>query len=150
MRAQHDRAARLQGNQDLIDGRRSGIRRRHDGGDDAERLGNLDDAFLVVACDDADGLHRTDEAEDLLRREQILLDLVSHDPVAGLVDGQLGKGTRLIGRRGRHGVDDGVDAFLGELGELEPRLLRAPCESACFGDRGEIAVRVRGGCFCHH
>ena len=53
MRAEDDRAARLDGDQDLVDGRRRRVRRGHDGRDHAERLGDLDDAAVLVAGDDA-------------------------------------------------------------------------------------------------
>ena len=90
--------------------------------------------------DDADRLHRPDELVDLLRREEVLLDLVFDDAVAGFLDGQPRERLRLRGRGGRHRVDDRVDLLLAELGELEPRLLGAPRERARFGDRREIAV----------
>ena len=67
VRAQHDRAAGLDRNQDLVDRRRRGVGRRDDGGDDAERFRDLDDADVVVPRDDADRFHRPDEVVDLLR-----------------------------------------------------------------------------------
>ena len=66
MRAEHDGAARLEGNEDLVDGCRCRIRRWNDGRYDAERFGDFDDAPILVASDDADGLHRPDEPIDLL------------------------------------------------------------------------------------
>ena len=91
MRADDDGAARLQRDQHLIDrgGRRVG--RRDDGRDDAERLGDLDDLPILDAVDHADGLHRPDELVDLSGGEQVLLDLVGDDAVAGLLDGQAGQ-----------------------------------------------------------
>ena len=99
---------------------------------------------VFVARDDADGLHRPDELVDALGGEQVLLDLVGDDAVAGFLDGEPRE--RLGLRRGGRGhrVDDGVDLLLGELGELEPCLLRAPRERARFGDRGEIAIDCEG------
>ena len=94
----------------------------------------------LVPRDDADGLHRPDELVDLLRREEVLLDLVFDDAVAGFLDGEPRErfGVR---RRGRgHRVDDGVDVLLAEFRELEPRLLGAARERARFGDRREIAI----------
>jgi hypothetical protein len=64
--------------------------------DHAERLRDLDDAAILVARDDADGLHRPDEAVHLLRREEVLLDLVVDDAVAGFFDGKPGE---QLGRR---------------------------------------------------
>ena len=76
-----------------------------------------------MPADDADRLHRPDELVDLLGREQVLLDLVGDDAVAGLLDRQARERLRL--RRGGcgHRVDDGVDLFLRELGELRLGLL---------------------------
>ena len=112
MRTENDHAASLDGDEDLVNGRRRRIGRRDDGRDDAERLGDLDDARRLVPRDDADGLHRPDEAVDLLRAEEVLLYLVGDDAVAGLVDRQPRKGFGL--RRGRRGhrIDDRVDLFL--------------------------------------
>ena len=56
--------------------------------------GDLDDAPIVVPGDDADGLHRPDEVVDLLRAEQVLLNLVCDDAVAGFLDGEPGKRLR--------------------------------------------------------
>ena len=61
---------------------------------------------VVVAGDHADGLHRPDESVDLLGGEEVLLNLVGDDAVAGFFDGQAGERLGLR-RRGRgHGVDD--------------------------------------------
>ena len=98
---------------------------------------------VFVARDDADRLHRPDEVVDLLRSEEVLLNLVGDDAVAGFFDGEPRErfGLRRGGRG--HRVDDGVDAFLAELGELEPRLLGAARERARLGDRGQIAIGLR-------
>ena len=143
MRTQHDRASRLDGNQDLVDRRRGRVGRRDDGSDDAERLGNFDHAPVVVARNHADGFHRTDEAVHLLRGKKVLLDLVGDDPVAGFLDRQPGEGLGLSRRRVGHRVDDGVDALLAEFRQLEPRLLGPPRHGARFGDGGEIPIGWR-------
>src|SRR4029079_14933980 len=83
MRADHDGAARLQRDEDLVDRRGRRVRRRDDGADDAERLRDLDDLAILEAADDADRLHRTDELVALLGGEEVLLDLVGDDAVAG-------------------------------------------------------------------
>jgi hypothetical protein len=80
---------------------------------------------------DADGAHRLDELVDTLRGEEVLLDLVGLDAVAGLVDGHLGQraGLRRDGRR--HRGHDGVDPFLRQLGKRSTSVpwRRAPaCE----------------------
>ena len=98
---------------------------------------------VLVAGDDADRLHRPDEVVDLLRGEEVLLNLVVDDAVAGLLDGEPGEGLGLRRGGGGHRVDDGVDLFLAELGELEPGLLGAAREGARLGDRGEVAVGLR-------
>ena len=93
-----------------------------------------------MARDDADRLHRPDEVVDLLRAEEVLLDLVGDDAVAGFFDGEPGERFGLRRRGGGHRVDDGVDALLAELGQLEPGLLGAPRQRAGLGDGGEIAI----------
>ena len=101
MRAEHDGAARLERDQDLVDGRGRRVGGRHDGGHDAEGLGDLDDLLVLDPVDDADGAHRPDELEHALRGEQVLLDLVGFDAVAGFLDGHLRQrtGVRRDGRR---------------------------------------------------
>ena len=99
---------------------------------------------VVVAGDDADRLHRLDELVDLLGREEILLNLVGDDPVAGFLDGEARERFGLRRGGGGHRVDDRVDLFLVELGELEPGLLRAAGERARFGDGREIAIGLAG------
>ena len=91
VRAEHDGASRFDGNQDLVDRRRRRVGGRDDGGDDAERLGDFDDALVIVPRDHADRFHRADEVVDLLRAEEVLLDLVGDEPVAGFLDGQPGE-----------------------------------------------------------
>ena len=150
VRAEDDRAARLERDQDLVDGGRRRVGRRNDGRDDAERLGDLDDPPIVVPRDDADGLHRPDELVDLLRAEQVLLNLVFDDAVAGFFDGEPREGFGLRRGRGGHRVDDGVDLLLAEFGELEPGLLGAARERARFGDRCEIAIGLRRACGFSH
>ena len=151
--AEDDRAARLDGDQNLVDGRGRRVGRRHDGGDDAERLGDLDDLPVFDAIDDADRAHRPDEAVHALGREQVLLDLVGDHAEAGLLDGEARQRLRLRRHRRGHGVDDGVDAFLGELGELGLRLPRTAGELAGLLDGGEIAIGAPGGShvgLCRH
>ena len=95
--------------------------------------------------DDADRLHRPDEVVDLLRGEEVLLDLVGDDAVAGFLVRQPGErlGLRRDGRR--HGVDDRVDLLLGQLGERRRGLFGAPRERAGFADRGEVAIGLGRG-----
>src|SRR5262245_11125260 len=99
--------------------------------------------------DDADRLHRPDEVVDLLRAEQILLNLVFDDAVASLFYGEPRE--HLRGRRGcgRHRVDDRIDAFLAELGKLEPRLFRAARERSSLGDRCEVTIGLWRSGFSH-
>ena len=144
MRTEDDRAARLQRDEDLVDRRRRRVGRRDNRGDDAEGLGDLDHSAVVVPCDDPDGLHRADEVVDLLRAEQVLLNLVFDDAVGGFLDGEARERLRLRRGGGGHRIDDRVDARLIELGELEPRLLRSAGERTCLGNRREIAIGLRG------
>ena len=145
MRADDDGAARLERNQDLVDGGRGRVRGRHDRRDDAERLGDLDDLPILDPPDDPDRLHRADEAVDLVGGEEVLLDLVGDDAVARFLVRQAGE--RLgLGRGGLgHGIDDGVDLFLGELGEETRGLLRAAREGARFVNRGQVAIGLGRG-----
>src|SRR5581483_9032294 len=137
------RTTRLESDQDLVNGRGGGVGRRNDRGDNAERLGDLDHPPVFVPGDDADRAHRPDEAIDLVGGEEVLLDLVLDDAVARLLDGKPREPLRLGRRRRGHRIDNCVDLFLAELGELHPRLLGTAGERARLGDRGEIAVGLR-------
>ena len=110
---------------------------------DAERLRDFDDLAVLESLHDTDGLHRPDELVNLLRREQILLDLVGDDAETGFLAGKTGErfGIRRHGRS--HGVDDGVDLRLGELRENRRRHLRPTRQGARFVDGREVAI---GGC----
>ena len=106
VRADDDRTAGLQRDEDLIYSRRRRVRGRDDRGDDAEGFGDLDDFAVLESVDDADRLHRPDELVHLTRAEEVFLNLVFDDPVARLFDGQpcerLGVGRDGLG----HGADD--------------------------------------------
>ena len=71
-------------------------------------------------------------------------DLVGDDAEARLFDGEARErlGLRRHGRG--HGIDDGVDLGLRELGEDELRVFRAARERARFGNGSEIFVGLRG------
>ena len=95
--------------------------------------------------DDADGFHRPDEVVDLLGGEEVLLDLVGDDAVAGFLVRQPRERLGLRRDGGRHGVDDRVDLVLGQLRQRRRGLLGAARERARFADRGEVAIgRGRG------
>ena len=99
----------------------------------------------VVPADHADGPERPDEAMHLAGREQVLADLVLHDAVAGLVDGQRSQRPGLrLGRVG-HGVDDGVDALLREIGQRRLRGGGLPRQLPGFADGSQVTVGGRGG-----
>jgi hypothetical protein len=61
---------------------------------------NLDDLLVLDPVDDAHGAHRPDELEHALRGEEVLLDLVGFDTVAGFLDRHLRQraGVRRDGR----------------------------------------------------
>src|SRR5262245_4347366 len=140
MRADHDRAPGLEGDQDLVDRRRRGIGRGDDGRHDAERLGDLDDLLVLDAIDHAHGLHRANELVDLTRGEQILLYLVRHHAVSGLLDGEPGQRFGLQSDGLRHRRDDGVDLFLLEFGQQRLRLARGAGERPGFRDGRQVFV----------
>jgi hypothetical protein len=121
VRTQHDRAARFERDEDLVDGRRRGIGRRHDRRDHAEGLRDLDDLPFIITMDDADGLHRPDERVDAVGRETVLLNLVGDDAESGFFDGERRQilGVWTHGRRGS--IDEAIDLFLRELGERRRR-----------------------------
>ncbi len=112
-------------------------------------MGLVDGTRILVPRDHTDRLHRPDELVDLLRTEQVLLDLVVDDAVSGLVDSQLGERPGVRRHRGSHRVNNGVDPLLAELGQLEPRLLGPLRERPCFGNRREIAISIGRDGFCH-
>ncbi len=112
MRTEHDRTARLDGDEDFVDRGRCRVGRRHDAGHDTERFGNLDDAHVLAARDDADGAHRPDERVDVLGRKPVLEHLVGDDAEAGFFDGHAREffGARTHGCG--HPVDDAIDLVL--------------------------------------
>ena len=82
----------------------------------------------IEPIDDAHGLHGRDELVYLTRGEQVLLDLVRDNAVAGLLDGQPGQRLRVR----RHGIGhrryDSIDLFLAELGKERLCLFRGARE----------------------
>ena len=94
----------------------------------------------LVPGDDADGLHRPDELVDLLRGEQVLLDLVGDDAEAGLLDGQPGECLGLGVAAAAMASTIASIAFLSEFGELQPGLPWRGGQRARLGNRGQIAV----------
>ena len=78
---------------------------------------------------------------DLLRREQVLLDLVGDDAVTGFLVREARERFGLRRDGGGHRVDDGVDLILGELredGGSLPGALRASVRASLNG--GEVAI----------
>ena len=112
MRTDHDAVARLEREQRLEDGSRSGVRRRDDGADDADRLGELHHAARRVLLDHAAGLRVLVGVVDVLGRKVVLDDLVLDDAHAGLGDGHLGEGDALAVRRKRRGLENRVHLLL--------------------------------------
>ena len=145
MRTDDDGASRLEGNQNLVDRRGSGVGRGRDRRDHTEGIGDFHDLAFLVAPHDADGAHRPDELEDLLGREEVLLDLVGHDPVAGLFHRQAREFLRTWPCRVGHGGDTAIDLFLRELGQRRGRLFGALRELPGFLNGGQITIGGRGG-----
>ena len=135
-------AARLERDQYLIDRRRCRVRGGHDRGDDAERLANLDNLLVFDSIDNAYGLHRLDELVYLARAEQVFLNLVGDDAVAGFLHGKARERLGVKGHRVSHGGDDGVDLFLGEFRENRLRLPGGGGKRPSLRDRLEILVRT--------
>ena len=148
MRADHDRAARLDRNQDLVDRRGRRVRRRHDRADDAERFRDLDDLAILDPADHADGFHRPDEVVDLLRGEEVLLDLVGDDAVAGFLVRETGErfGLRRDGRG--HRVDERSICSWENSASAGAAAFARLRERPGLGDGGEVAVRLGGGHRC--
>jgi hypothetical protein len=144
VRADDDGAAGLERDQNLVDGRRGRVGRGDDCRHHAERLGNLQHLAVVEAGDHAHRLHRADEGVDALRREEVLLNLVGDDAVAGLLDRQAGELLSPGGCGFGHAVDDRVDLRLGKLGELLLRLAGSSGERSRLGHRGQVAVCLSG------
>ncbi len=140
VRRHHDGAARLDRDEDLVDRRRRRVGRGNHRRDYAERLGDLDDLAFLEAVDHAHGLHRADELVHALRGEQVLLELVGHDAVAGFLHGQAREGLGVRRHGGGHGVDDGVDLGLGEFGERGLRDLGPAGEGPRLGDGRQVFV----------
>jgi len=76
--------------------------------------------------------------------KQVLLNLVGDDAITGFFNGKPRKRFRLQRGGCGHGVDDGVDALLAELGQLEPRLFRASSERPRLRDGSEGRGRSGG------
>ena len=139
VRGDEDRVAGLQGDERLEDRGGGGVGRRDDGGDDAERLGDLLVAEGGVVGDDVARLHVLVLVVDVLGGIVVLDDLVLHDAVTGLLDGHLGQ--RDAGLVGGHGglIEDLVHLLLGERRELglrDAHLLDALLQRLDAVDRG--------------
>jgi hypothetical protein len=130
VRAQDNGAARLDGNQRLVEGGGGRIGRRNDPGDDAEGLCKLDDPRLVIAANHPDRLHRPDVLMHPFAAEPVLDDLVFVDAESSFVDGEAGEGGGVLPAGGSHRVDDGVDLLLGEFPQRPLRAFRAAGERA--------------------
>ncbi len=144
VRAEHDGTARLERDQDLVDGGRGRVRGRDDGGDDAERLGDLDDLPLLVAADDADGRHRADERGRPAPRRRGSSGSCRRRRRSRFPRRRGGRTASAAGGgRGRHRVDDGVDALLGELGQRRARGFRA--RGRASAPRARMPGRDRAG-----
>ena len=98
-----------------------------------------------MPVDHADRLHRADEVVDLLRGEEVLLDLVGDDAVAGLLVREPGERLGVRRHRRRHGVDDRVDLLLGEFSEGGRGRFGAARERAGSLHRSEIAIGLCRG-----
>src|SRR5712692_2504792 len=118
VRAQDDGVAGLDGNQRLVDRRRSRIRGRNHRGDDAYRRGDFEDALFFVLAQDSHGAHAADGAVHVHRAQAVLDDLVGDVAVAGLFHRQPRE--RLRGSRGCFGagVHNGVHLLLGKCGKF--------------------------------
>ena len=128
VRTEHDRTARLHRDQQLVDGGGGGVGRWCDGGDHAERLGDLHDAPIVEPPQHADRLHRPDEVVHGAGREEVLPDLVGPHAVPGLFHGGRRESLGMLrGRRG-HGGYDSIDLLLAELGQGGLRIVRPRSE----------------------
>jgi hypothetical protein len=92
VRADHDGASRFQRDEHLIDSGGRRVRGRDYRRHDAKGLGDLDDLLLFDAVDDAHRPHRTNELEDPLGAEEVLLNLVSDHAVTGFFDREVGEG----------------------------------------------------------
>jgi len=111
-RADDDGIARLEGDQALEHGRRSGIGDGGDAQDDAERFGEFHDPRLPAVLDQADGLAVADVVVDVFRGEEVLDDLVFDQAHARLLDRHAGQFDPPRGARLRGGGDDLVHRFL--------------------------------------
>ena len=143
MRTDDDGASRLQRDENLVDGGRRRIGRRHDRGDNAEGLGDLDDLPILQPLQHADRLHRPDESVHSLGCELILLDFVRNDAVSGFLHRELREQFALGRHSGRHRIDNRVDVLLRKLRDLHLRLPGPARERARLRHRSEIAI----GCF---
>ena len=134
MRADHDRVAPLERDQDLVNRGGSRIGRRQDRRHHAHRHGDFDDALRSVFAHHADGLQRPDGFVHALRRKKVLQDLVLDHAIGGLFHRQARQLFRIGGGRGRHRVHDAVHLLLGEILEFEECLVGALDQFARFGD----------------
>ena len=98
--------ARLEREQRLENRGGSRVRRRDDGRDHAQRLGNAPDAERLVLLDHAAGLRLLVGVVDVFGGVVVFDHLVLHDAHARLLDGQLGqRDARLVGRHRRRAED---------------------------------------------
>ena len=116
MRRQHDRVARLDGDQNFEDSCRGRIRRRNNAGDNAARAGDLN--YIFRFADDTDGAQVLEIVPDIFGGKTIFLLLVGGNAVTGFFDGHGRHARRLAQRRLRHRFADAVDPGLIEPDQL--------------------------------
>ena len=103
VRGEDNGVARLQGNHGFIDHRGGGIGGRDNARNDAHRDAHIQQLFVRVLGDDADGLFVADGVIDRLGGELVLDGFVRDVAEARLPTGQLGQFLRM----GHTGVTDG-------------------------------------------
>ncbi len=151
VRGEDDAVPGLEGHEGLEDRGRGRVRRRDHRAQNADRLGDLDDAGGFVALDDAAGLRVAVLVVDVLRRVVVLDHLVLDDAHAGLFDRHFGKGNTLLVGRDRRRAENRIDLFLG-VGGVD--LLGRADLLEHFLHFGRITFRIgkRSGAvdgFCH-
>ena len=140
MRAQHNRIARLDGNQRLVNRRGGRIRTRNHRGDHAHRRRHFHDALLAVLAQDAHGAHPANCARHVHGSQSIFYDFVGNISEAGFLDCGAGKRSHIVRGSLRAGFDNGIHLFLRKCGEFFLGGGSAGHQFAGFLNGDEVAV----------
>ena len=147
MRAGDETVAAFYRDDRLEHHRRCGIGGWDQRGDDPHRLADLDDLFLLVLANNADGSQILDRFIHSPRGKFILFFLVFRFAKTGLFVGHCSEPFGLRAARIRHRLHNFIDLFLGIRAEGELRFFRLSQKFPDFLDGLQILIKRHDGPF---